>query len=391
MLEAGGSRKGSLRGALEGENDEGRIRGKLQKIKVLRRGRFGEDVEEEFEFDPTEIEGDDGDLTPRRGLHLNRNRNKGKGKGKERWDGESFDIGREFTTSSRIFKKQSNGSEDGHPLVEEPEDKTGTDDRSAGPSRRTKRPKITPKSTQESFVTARTTFTQSLASSTSHLETPSEFRNRDQLGSSASDTSLVEPAGTRHSQSSSSRPLLGKGADDSLGPKPDGREHDDTAPGDTGSKRLKRLKSAIRKPGLNSTLTMPPLSKNSPAKNDGMRSKSVTFPVDPASIMGERRVLQPGDKPPEDPEAVLAREGSEAEGTSAGAQESALEEEEWDEIDNGGRMNDVIMRGQLRLPSPLLHLILDRMLVKVGYHRDENLHDLDEAKQVSVKAMEELS
>lgn len=91
---------------------------------------------------------------------------------------------------------------------------------------------------------------------------------------------------------------------------------------------------------------MPSMSKNSPAQQGGMRSKSVTFPVDPASIMGEQKQPQAGDKPPEDPEAVLARAGTEAEGTSAGAQESALEDEDWDEGQVGRRVHDVLLRGE---------------------------------------------
>jgi hypothetical protein len=346
VLEAGGSRrKGSVGGAFEGDNEEGRIRGRLHKIRVLRRGRFGEDVEEEFEFDPAEIEGRDGDLSQPHGFSLHRSKNKGKGKGKEKWEGESFDIGREFTTSSRFLKQQPDGPEDGYALVEEPQEVGRDQASSARPSNKSKRPTVTPQSTQESFVTARTTFTHSPASTTSRLHIPSDPSNGHHAESSRSVSSGVDHA-PRHSQDSSSHPLLGEGADDSLGPRTEHRGRDDSTQGSVEPKRLKRLKSAIRKSGPNTTLTMPAMSKNSPAGQGGMRSKSVTFPVDPVSVMGEEQQAQAGDKPPEDPEAVLAREGSEAEGTSAGAQESALEEEAWDEEETGRGVHDVIMRGE---------------------------------------------
>ena len=345
-------RKGSVGGAFEGVNEEGRIRGRLRKIKVLRRGRFGEQVEEEFEFDPTEIEGEDGHRSEHHGrvFHRKKNLNIVMGKGKEHWEGESFNIGREFTTSFRILKKQSNGDQNELPLVEEPVDTMDLDSSSAGPIRKAKRAVITPQSTQDSFVTARTAFTQSPTSTTSRLQIPTEWRNNGPAGSTKSAYSVDERTRTRHSQASSSRPLLGEGADDSVGPSSQSRNRPETTGEGTSSKRLKRLKSAIRKPGPNSTLTMPPLSKNGLNGRMGMRSKSVTFPVDPASVMGQDEPPQAGDRPPEDPEAVLAREGSEAEGTSAGAQESALEEEDWEEEASGRTVNGVLMRGQSSMP-----------------------------------------
>jgi hypothetical protein len=65
--------------------------------------------------------------------------------------------------------------------------------------------------------------------------------------------------------------------------------------------------------------------------------------VDPVERR-DKDSLVPGNKPPADPDDVLAREGEEAAGTSAGAQEAALEDDEWDQED-AVELGGVVMRG----------------------------------------------
>jgi hypothetical protein len=75
---------------------------------------------------------------------------------------------------------------------------------------------------------------------------------------------------------------------------------------------------------------------------------------------------------PADPADVLRRTGSEIAGTSTEAQEDATVIDDDDFMPGG-----VVMR--------------DRILVKVGRHRDENMSSFDEAFQVSLQRFQQLT
>lgn len=349
-------RKKDSSGAFEGA-EEGRIRGQLSKIRILKRGKFGEDVEEEIDFDMDTFERDH---------HL---WNKGKkkqhtGKGKEKWEGESFDIGREFIAPKRVISSDP----------EEMEQDEVEGNAIAGPSTTNKRPGMTARSTQESFVTARTEFTASTAAS-SRVNLP--ITNGATDVEDSDDHSMADRVDTRRSGSSSVQPLIGDAPD-----RPNGTLHDkELAYASLGSSGLKRLKSAIRRPS-NAMTTLSGQAASTRGKVPQNRSKSVTFPVDPVNREDEETELELGNKPPANPGEVLARAGEDAEGTSAGAQEAALNDDEWDE-DEEIRLGDVILRGAFSAVDGVL--MADRMLVKVGYHRDEGLDGFDEAKQVCLQ------
>lgn len=386
-------------GAFQGES-EGRVREGLSKIKVLRL-IGGVRVEEELEIDEPEQQGEGSRIGGWwSGMGLT------KGKTKEKWEGESFDIGREFfvlrrtpsrerneevSVTSSLFKGgvfERGQSTEEPSLTDRGSSKSGQPDRlhsaieldppdrpdagsSEGASVRDRtdsdstikptRPNLTARSTQESFVTARTEFTTSPSSAHIHLP-------EDQLSpgmgigqspqASNSGTSLRERDGNRSSDAwSMISPLIDSNpaapADPSTAKRTDNALPDRNRRLD----RLRRLKSAIRKPS--STITTPaelPSGGGSapfhPIKQDNQRSKSVSFPVNPVSLVDGKSIpgSASGNRPPEDPDAVLARQGEDAEGTSAGAQETALddlaeEDEDDDEDEKGLEVGDAVLRG----------------------------------------------
>lgn len=307
-------RNRSSNGALEGP-DEGRIRGGLNKIRIRKRGTFGHDVEEEIDFDMDDMTSE----------HNTWGR-KHKGKGKAAWIGESFDIGREFIAPTRIVSTNQ----------EEINEEEYNGNAIAGPSSPLQRPKMTPRSTQETFVTARTQL--SSVSGSSRTAQPT-WDARSTGADESSYHTTTERVNTRRSNSSSTQPLLSENGHA-------GGQVEDNR-GSLGSAGLKRLKSAIRRPSNSHTTpagpssTVPMRSKVNPS-----RSKSVSFPVELVhTVDGEARLSQ-GNKPPADPDDVLAREGQEAEGTSAGAQEAALNEDLWDD-EEVVEPGDVILRGDI--------------------------------------------
>jgi hypothetical protein len=152
---------------------------------------------------------------------------------------------------------------------------------------------------------------------------------------------------TRQSKASSLQPLLGEGIGDAGPPK--SHDVDEAAFGSISSTGLKRLKSAIRKPA---TTVGQGRAPDANGRERGIRSKSVSFPFDPVQAMDAAVAHQPprqGDKPPKDPETVLAREGDAAQGTSAGAQEETLREDEWDDDEEDLTPVSVLRRGELRV------------------------------------------
>ena len=357
---------------------------------------------------------------------------RGKEKGKKRkdvWVGGSFDIGREFRGEQ---VRQVDDAESGKDAVRDGEGEVsmppaspvdGTN-ASAGPSRAASappnvdltktsrnegpagmsegegdRPAPSRATTQDTFVTARTRFSdaQSQASgSTSRLDLSSHppagdghdyelsgMRDQSQtpIGPSPSDglmhlSPAMAPSTSRHSGTSSMHPLISlpetpisESPDSTLSPT-------DPGPGPSSSKAKKytstptsprsisairgRLKSALRRASapphaslgddeamdLGTDGTGPTGSPRAPAAKRAQeqgRAKTVQFPVDLNDAPGVmRRQIRKGNKAPADPGDVLAREGEEAEGTSAGAVEDALHDEE----EEGFEPGSVMLRGR---------------------------------------------
>ncbi|WVF68945.1 hypothetical protein IAT40_003719 [Kwoniella sp. CBS 6097] len=429
--EGGGEGSGTSRGM---------IRGAARRISVIKRGLHGESVREELDLD---LDEDEEEEDERNGI----GKGKKKKKRKDVWVGESFDIGREF------FGYTENGTE-GERKLDDEIPALGSDQ--PGPfsistntanSSTLKRPAVSTRTTQETFVTARTEFssrddqddetsssvggTPATAAAVAgasrstldfHTDTEREVEGYNlglgpggSLARSVTGTSspldMTPPGRIRVSQSSSLQPLITSPLDEHE------HEHDlDGAsssqpsaalPKEGGSQSRSRsrsksksslpninisnrLKSALRhssRPNIKSSQSaFPDSDANRPLTGSDdrqepslqqhqqpLKSKSVQFPVDlvvrsqPSKTVEEARKRK-GNKAPVDPRDVLSREGDEAAGTSAGAVEDALdergEEEGWEE---DRRPGEVIMR--------------DRMLVRVGYHREDQISGFDETAQ----------
>ncbi|ORY24284.1 Pleckstrin homology domain-domain-containing protein [Naematelia encephala] len=265
-------------GKLGSEEEHGRVGRAVRRIRVHRR----DEEDSDSDSDTDDIDSD---------------ANGKRRKRKDVWVGESFDIGREFLPSQE-HEENDHGEENAQ-----------------------QRPPNPPRSTQETFVTART-----------HIDP----------GPSSSDSFM--PRAATASQTSSMQPLI-----------PDQDGHDEVQEQHSISAKTTPLKTRLS--ALRGTHT-------------AHKSKSVQFPVDPVQPQPQP---QPPDSPlkgnkrPADPEDVLARQGDDAAGTSYQATEEALESEsqmdEWEDPAIG----QVLMR--------------DRMLVRVAYHREENIRTFDEAFQ----------
>ncbi|WWD18499.1 hypothetical protein CI109_102951 [Kwoniella shandongensis] len=377
-----------------GDNEGGgRVRGVVRRIKVRRRGRDGEEVEEELDLD------DDPELG-----HDGKNSSKQKKTRKDVWVGESFDIGREF-----IARSVQSGERP--PPVNRGE--SGASDRNQGqsngegstPRQVVSRPPVSTRTTQETFVTARTRLSSGVpgaSRSSLSLDTPAEGgynlnpNPQASLGTSPSTMASLPLPRPRNSQSSSVQPLVSSPIEE------EGESSYATAslPGKKGrfssGKTVAtspgistRLKSALRHTSKSDIKTNQSIVSNEreqplPRVKNGAgkygKSKSVQFPVDHAEVLsstdltansGPRELIKrKGNKEPADPEDVLSREGDEAAGTSAGAVEEAMEEEADDQWEEQKRPGEVIMRERA-----------DRMLVRVGYHREDNVSGFNEASQ----------
>jgi hypothetical protein len=377
----------------DGEGEHG-VRGKLHKIKVLKRGVFGQDEEDEVEFDLDSLSDDGAGSHGHAGGNAKKAKKGGKSsKGKERLGGESFFIGREFTTSAEMLGRRSAKAISDGPVFDEPfgdsaaagpsaaplsRSNTGAGPSSGSPAEPT-RPAMTTHSTQDTFVTARTEFTHSASASSSRIDLPEADDHEPPHPSGSTSSLIVNRSLRRQSKASSLQPLLGEGLGDAT--PSTNHEMDEAAIGNISPTGLKRLKSAIRKPA---TTVGHGRAPDTNERERGQRSKSVSFPFDPVQAMDVAVAHQPprqGDKPPKDPEAVLARDGDEAQGTSAGAQEATLREDEWDDEEDPTAVS-VLKRGELPRLGSRAQLTTDRMLVKIGEHRDEGLEGFDEAKQV---------
>ncbi|KAK8858607.1 hypothetical protein IAR55_002836 [Kwoniella newhampshirensis] len=394
-------RKGAMRRlrGIEGDGDEGladfggdeRVGGivgnVVRKIKVRRRGRHGEEVEEEMNLDD---DGDEESEYEGQGSH----KKKKKQMRRDVWVGDSFDIGQEFLAST----VQSGESP---PPVNRGDTGAQLDQRSspANGAGQAIRPPVSTRTTQETFVTARTRLsagTPGASRSSLSLNTPGEngytlgANPQPSLDGSPSTSAFL--AHPRHSQSSSTQPLVSSPVDE------EGEGSWDTTTALTKRGRFISGKGRTTSPGISNRLksALRHTSKNDIAVSQSVisaqqgdaksrkngeggkhaKSKTVQFPMDHVEVMSDENLTgegQPkesqkrkGNKAPVDPDAVLSREGDEAAGTSAGAAEQAMEEEdgEWEEEKRPG---EVILR--------------DRMLVRVGYHREDHVSAFDEAAQ----------
>lgn len=293
-----------------GEESGVGVRRAIRRIRIRRRRADGEEVEEDFDLRDSDDEED--------GRGLKRFGKKKKEKRKDVWVGESFDIGREFRITPGTIPEED--------LTE-----------SVNPAR----PATSRHTTQDTFVTARTQLSATTSRS-SHV--PPEV--------ASSSSSVDQPfLAKQNSQGSSMQPLIS-----TMNGEDEEDEDDKPLSMKTASGLRKRLKSAIRRPPTTSTIISPPRRMSTvdsprPAR-DPKGAKSVQFPVDPVTKRhsegaGAGVGAEPprkGNKAPASPGDVLSREGDEVAGTSAGAVEEALgDEEEEDDFTPGS----VILRGEL--------------------------------------------
>ncbi|KAK4686458.1 hypothetical protein P7C73_g3664, partial [Tremellales sp. Uapishka_1] len=339
-------------GDAEGEEHRRRRRDFIRKIR-----RHGRDDDSDF--------GDDDDRWSKR---------KGKKTGKDVWVGESFDIGQEFfmEDSNGGSSREDNGELDG----EGNGDPHGCQaaDLSYEESSTPKRPANESRATQETFVTARTRLSGPSTSTLSGHQ-PQGYTVDDGAPRDPEDESVASLSRkTRNSESSSTQHLVP--ADTASGDAPESSKAVKSLRR-TSSGIGKKLKSAIRKQHPASVAVSEPLTNGNHVERS--RSKTVQFPMDPVQdteTEGEARPRK-GNKQPVNPEDVLAREGDDAAGTSAGAVEDMMEDEQEEDDEGDILPGDVIMRG--RLVWRYLWLTADRMLVRVGHHREEDIHLFDEA------------
>lgn len=288
--------------------DDGR-RGVRRAVHRIRAGRAGDTNEFDLDDDSDSDDDDGAGPSARHGK---------KQKRKDVWIGESFDIGQEF----RILPGTT---EDAQAAAEAP------------PTR----PPNSTQTTQESFYTARTEFSDA-------VEPPEPDGSPHGLNNG-------NTPDTRRSQSSSMQPLL----PDVLAA--EAKEASSAAsPSRTLHSAVKPMKSALDMKSLKSALRRPRTSHNgraaTAAELDGAssnrrsaagkgRSKSVQFPMDPVQSPTVPYTESRGDEEPVDPQEVLSRRGEEAEGTSHGAVEEAIGEDEVEE-EEFVPIGQVIMRGE---------------------------------------------
>ncbi|WVQ96460.1 hypothetical protein IAU59_003565 [Kwoniella sp. CBS 9459] len=426
---------GSGSGSGSGSGAGGLVRGAARRINVIKRGLHGEQVTEELDLygDGEGEEEDDSDSRGKGKTH------KKKQKRKDVWVGESFDIGREFFGHTETDNKDQNSTSD---------PSSSSFNINSKIFGNPQRPAVSTRTTQETFVTARTEFSSrtetdndtepsssvrgaagagaGAGASRSTLDLDPGLPNADTevegynvnggsggslrhsvAGTSSPLESTPPTARNRISQSSSMQPLITSPVDDeehelegaggslsSLAVPKEGRSKTRSKSSMPNINISNRLKSALRhssRPNIKTSQSA--LPDTNPESNDPSRpstgadnrhrqqqqqatkSKSVQFPIDlvqNTDSLGHKTVEEArkrkGNKAPVDPRTVLSREGDAAAGTSAGAVEDALDEREEDEAwEEDRRPGEVIMR--------------DRMLVRVGYHREEQISGFNETAQ----------
>ncbi|OXM79382.1 spore wall assembly-related protein [Cryptococcus neoformans Bt63] len=340
-------RKDSLSGLEEDDADEGIIRRAALKIRVPGLGR---DEDREENLGP-ESDHESETYGPQTTV------------GKEVWFGESFDIGREFV---------SEGFDNDEPSFLATRDRQAVRRSGSVDRNRTQkytqhqrhlaphRPSNATRSTEETFFTARSR--NSEESSIDDCPTPVLEHTPDtQLSPSSSVQPLIRSTKNHADQ----RPPQWTGPNTKKGKGP----ADQSVSSSTFAVPQK-LKSAFRHASESpvGAVELPGIDK-SRATDLPQRAKSVQFPMDPthplASETGKMKVR--GRNIPVDPNTVLSRAGEEAQGTSSGAAADAMAEEE------DKPQEPLALQGNV--------LYKDRMLVRVGYHREENIASFDEAAQ----------
>lgn len=306
-------------------------------IRIRRTGNSGEVLEHEIPIDV----GSSDDEEQTRGWFGK----KGKQRRKDVWVGESFDIGREFKSAPTSVIP------DNIPLREAVSEVNPT----AGPSNViTPHPPIRPGSssrqtTQETFVTARThTSGRSIAESETSMNRLESIDDTHTLRPARSIASV--PTAHRDSHASSTEPLVANAPSMSptISTKSRGKLrslYPDLSSSKSTPNLRNRLKSAIRRPS-GADQSFSEVGRDTTVRG---KSKTVQFPVELEHHIEETAKPTPGNKAPADPGDVLSREGEDAAGTSAGAAEEAMgeEEEEEDPIMPG----EVIMRGMSNVGS----------------------------------------
>jgi hypothetical protein len=319
------------------EGGQGRIRGVVRRVRV-KRFRQGKEVVEDVEIPSDESEGEVEQTRHWYGV--------GKGKKKMRkdvWVGESFDIGREFVPAPQSSDPAANGA---IPVIELPQNGSLLKDVILP-----RRPAVSKHSTQETFFTARTE-ASSLQGSTNLQDITGHDIGSEITGGSP--LSLPLELNNRTSQSSSMHPLLPTSPDQHLDGDPLSRPGSSRDADHSPSSRFRRrLKSAMRKPpeepSPGSASSQRLVFPKTPKIKSG-KPKTVQFPVDlddrgqVSDGEVDARPLK-GNKRPVDPGEVLAREGDDVAGTSAGAVEEAMEDEDSGD-DDVPLPGEVIMRGE---------------------------------------------
>jgi hypothetical protein len=317
----------------------------VHRIRVRRKDKHGDEIEEDVELQDEDEDEDVGRFSKLRG--------KKKQTRKDVWVGESFDIGQEFSVSASGTGVMPRGEGDG-PTANGIHDTRSQYSRLSEPGR----PAPSRGTTQDTFVTARTHANSNYNDSSSMIanldqsmddSSPPLIRADPDYRPSGSST-ISLPPNIRDSQGSSIQPLI------SHDPRPPTDNHESSEGRDqvTPVKRppgfKNRFRSTVKQsPGgsteLNSIAS--PLAARRAMTEPRVRSKSVQFHANPVTMGGgDREPPRRGNKDPVNPLEVLEREGPAVAGTSAGAVEETVEEEEEDTI----RAGQIIMRGESSLP-----------------------------------------
>lgn len=331
-------------GNQHGENLEGTfgtgserrgMRKVVHRIRVRRKDKHGHEVEEDIELDGSDEDENAGGLIDKL---PGRKKNEWKKKRKDVWTGESFDIGQEFVIpEGRQPNGDSASSVDGGIT----DHRSSDDDESARSA--ASRPTTSRKTTGETFVTARTEFTDSTSMIVNLDPEPDRSGPAVNHPLPSGSSSIAGPGHkNRDSQGSSIQPLISN-----QGPDEDEDElRDHVTPVKKAPGLRNRFRSAVKQtPGgsteLNS-IASPSVDRR--AKTEPrLRSKSVQFNADPVTQgLGGREPPRRGNKQPADPSEVLEREGEAVAGTSAGAVEEAADEDD----EEPPTVGQVIMRGE---------------------------------------------
>lgn len=323
------------------------VRKVVHRIRVRRKNKHGDEVEEEVELDDSDDGDSDGTIT---GKIKSKAHIKKKTKRKDVWVGDSFDIGQEFYVpeGSRVDDSQGGGTTSGDEEIQSEEEDEDTT---------TSRPGASRKTTQETFVTARTNISNTNDSSSMIVNLEPERdqpQMRDDLPMPSGSSSLSAPAlghQNRDSQGSSIQPLISRLGLDGNGNGNEDTDHEEEArdlvtPVKKAPGLRNRFRSVVKQsPGgsteLNSIAS--PVQAKRAQTEPRARSKSVQFNANPVSQgEGGREPPRRGNKQAADPIEVLEREGEAVAGTSAGAAEEMAEEEE----EEPPTVGQIIMRGE---------------------------------------------